>query len=211
MKAPLRTLWRVELFQMKSVVYCSPQTTRSMKIAQVYTCLHICNETQSMHLSICLPGTWGMEVECVRDCTPNRLHALLFSISCCCLCRFGGGFTEWGQPFRLRHVVTGRFLGVRLVCRANCGGKRKEDTEEEGGGVGKSRRESQAGKVEEKHIAVLLEPSEATFKATAFCFTDTTVSYTFGVLQHFIHVCIRGVSIRLILHAICGLHCRCLC
>ena len=24
-----------------------------------------------------------------------------------CICRFGGAFTGWGQPFRLRHVVTG--------------------------------------------------------------------------------------------------------
>ncbi|XP_065916546.1 ryanodine receptor 2-like isoform X2 [Dysidea avara] len=26
--------------------------------------------------------------------------------------RFGGQFTEWGQPFRLRHVVTGDYLGI---------------------------------------------------------------------------------------------------
>ena len=125
---------------------------------------------------------------CVRDCVhpllflttvPNLLFVyvtdflLLWRVT-----RFGGGFTEWRQPFRLRHVVTGRFLGVRPVCRANCGGGGgggKEGTGEEG--RGENNRDPQTGAADDRYITVLLEPSEATFKTSAFYFTDATVRY----------------------------------
>ena len=80
-------------------------------------------------------------------------------------------------------MVTGKFLGVRSVCRANCsgssgrgGGGSKEGKGEEGRGGGEGRGNPEAGKTESKHIGVLLEPGEATFKLSAFCFTNATVS-----------------------------------
>ena len=108
---------------------------------------------------------------------------------CICVCdstlyRFGGGFTEWSQPFRLRHMVTGRFLGVKSISRANCptsclsgGGEGGEEGGREG------RRPSLAVGTENKCIAVLLEPSEASFKTSAFCFTDATVSSSILILR----------------------------
>lgn len=70
-----------------------------------------------------------------------------------CRARFGGGFTSWGQPFRLRHIVTGKFLGVKVV-----GGCTEGATE---------------GK--EKYSVALLDPSEASKEASAFCFTNFTI------------------------------------
>ena len=85
------------------------------------------------------------------------------------VCRFGGGFTEWRQPFRLRHMVTGKFLGVKVVHRTDgsCVGGREGRGGEEGEGL--------KGKIEKRHTVALLEPSEATFRASAFCFSDATV------------------------------------
>ena len=37
-------------------------------------------------------------------------------VLCLLACRFGGQFTEWGQPFRLRHVVTGNVLIYQTLC-----------------------------------------------------------------------------------------------
>ena len=93
-----------------------------------------------------------------------------------CACRFGGGFTGWRQPFRLRHVVTGKFLGVKVVHRtdASCTGGSKGRAGEGEGGV--SELANVQRKTEKKHVVALLEPSEATFKASAFCFSDATVS-----------------------------------
>ena len=88
--------------------------------------------------------------------------------------RFGGGFTEWGQPFRLRHVVTGKFLGVKSVCRANCPSSGVSEEGREEGSEG--RKDSLAGVNESRCVAVLLEPRDASFKNSAFCFTNATVS-----------------------------------
>ena len=73
--------------------------------------------------------------------------------------RFGGGFTSWRQPFRLRHVVTGKFLGVRVVkrCEGGC----------EGVVEGKAR--------EDRYCITLLDPSEASVEMSAFCFTNSMV------------------------------------
>ena len=86
-----------------------------------------------------------------------------------CPHRFGGGFTGWGQPFRLRHVVTGKFLGVKVVQRKNVTCSVGEGAKEES-----ELTDNVAGK---KHVVSLLEPSEATFKTSAFCFFNTAVSY----------------------------------
>ena len=85
--------------------------------------------------------------------------------------RFGGGFTGWREPFRLRHVVTGKFLGVKVIqpTDGSCAGETtgRGGEEEEGGG-----RELQG----KRYKVTLLDPSKATFKASAFCFSDATVS-----------------------------------
>ena len=99
-----------------------------------------------------------------------------------CTCRFGGGFTGWREPFRLRHVVTGKFLGVKVIQPTDCaGGCTGRGGEEEGGGS-----ELQGKKCR----VVLLDPSKATFKASAFCFSDTTVSY--GVNTRNVLKCVSG-------------------
>ena len=45
------------------------------------------------------------------------IWAGLVMMLCLFACRFGGQFTEWGQPFRLRHVVTGKALVYQALCK----------------------------------------------------------------------------------------------
>ena len=93
----------------------------------------------------------------------------------CTHIRFGGGFTGWEQPFRLRHVVTGKFLGVKTIRRPDGAGTGVGGGG--GGGGGGGEQGGGQGKVEERHTVVLLDPTEATVKASAFCFLDATVCY----------------------------------
>ena len=80
------------------------------------------------------------------------------------------------------------------MCRTNCGGGGgKEGTGEEGR---EKNRETRAG-VDDKHIAVLLEPSEATFKTSAFCFTDATVCCNLCEIRFQIHFCIVPMYLTL--------------
>ena len=95
-----------------------------------------------------------------------------------CPYRFGGGFTGWGQPFRLRHVVTGKFLGVKVLQRKNVTCSVGNEGMGEGAKEESELTDNVAGK---KHVVSLLEPSEATFKASAFCFSNAAVSYTFSL------------------------------
>ena len=90
-----------------------------------------------------------------------------------CTChRFGGGFTSWGQPFRLKHLVTGKYLGVKVGVRS-CEG---------GGGVTVMRSKSEAyggGKGEgecKRQVVCLLDQSQANKDNTAFCFSKASVS-----------------------------------
>ena len=79
--------------------------------------------------------------------------------SFCSTRRYGGGFTSWGQPFRLRHLVTGRFLGVKL----------EKGNELQSGS-------SSPGKNSSRKVVALLSPSEASDSATAFRFVKSAVS-----------------------------------
>ena len=75
------------------------------------------------------------------------------------------------------------------MCRTNCGGGGGGG--KEGMGVeGRGENHPQTGTADDRHIAVLLEPSEATFKASAFYFTDATVRYViFSNLVAFFVTC----------------------
>ncbi len=119
----------------------------------------------------------------------NRLFILVILTS---LCRFGGGFTSWGQPFRLKHLVTGKYLAVKTrgtdmfegssgvggVARSNSWGVRREGAERlsrEGSGVG-VKKSSGKGHCKQQWSVCLVDPLEAERDLTAFCFTKTTVS-----------------------------------
>ncbi len=94
------------------------------------------------------------------------------------VCRFGGGFTSWGQPFRLKHLVTGKYLAVKARSTEVCGGVRSEGTERlscEGGGVGVNKT-SGKGECKQRWSVCLVDPLEAERDLTAFCFSKTTVS-----------------------------------
>lgn len=50
---------------------------------------------------------WHIHVTC---CFPVAVAAVGSSLTC--LCRWSGSHIRWGQPFRLRHVTTGKYLSL---------------------------------------------------------------------------------------------------
>ncbi len=94
------------------------------------------------------------------DCRTTLVHGAV------CVYRFGGGFTSWGQPFRLCHLITGKFLGIKHE------GKESERLVL-GEGASESLKNSNS-----KTLVALLNPSEASRNATAFCFVKSAVSIT---------------------------------
>ena len=118
--AELRSLWRVELFQMRYMYVCT------------------------------------QKLVCVCVCVLAFVFMMRFFPI---IVRFGGGFTSWCQPFRLCHVVTGKYLGVRC----------------EGCDVG-GMESSITRKTKPKQIVTLFDPCEASKSATAFCFRKSSVS-----------------------------------
>ena len=90
---------------------------------------------------------------------------------------------SWGQPFRLRHMATGKFLGVRSDASAGCCGG-----EESGRGTeGKSRRRKKP------HQLILLGPDQASKEATTFHFSTANVS---PAPPYYIDVCFVCVCVH---------------
>ncbi len=87
-------------------------------------------------------------------------------------CRFGGGFTAWGQAFRLRHLLTGMFLGVTTEELSSL-------DKEAVMGLSLSLVGKPGSAVKQRGFKVALFcPENATRDTTAFCFVNSTVSTT---------------------------------
>jgi len=71
--------------------------------------------------------------------------------------RFGGGFTSWGQPFRLKHIVTGRYLGIKTV------------------GITRTINDTAETETKQRSVLYLVDPKRADKETTAFRFIKTTV------------------------------------
>lgn len=84
---------------------------------------------------------------------------------------------SWGQPFRLRHMATGKFLGV--VDRSGIMGDGRDCEDESGWSL---QLEGKKKKKRRPHQLTLLGPGEAAREATAFYFTHgnahATVRYS---------------------------------
>ena len=95
------------------------------------------------------------------------LFLLCFLVLSPSLPRFGGGFTSWGQAFRLRHLITGKFLGFKL-----------EGSDGDRDFYGSSSATTGRGsKGKLTNQLVLLSPSKASKDVSAFCFVNSTVSH----------------------------------
>ncbi len=117
------------------------------------------------------------------------------------MCRFGGGFTSWTQPFRLKHLSTGRYLAVKArteVCedppgvgvyvggaasKSGVGGATSKSgvggaTSRSGVGGRRDGEGVRRGSAEcrRRWTVCLVEPCKADKDITAFCFTKATVS-----------------------------------
>ena len=85
----------------------------------------------------------------------------LIIVLCFLACRFGGQFTEWGQPFRLRHVVTGNVFVYQTLCKcisSHCAGR-------------------YLGTIEGNDKLTLLHSKNAKLSKTLFRFRQSLVSH----------------------------------
>lgn len=101
------------------------------------------------------------------------------------MCRFGGGFTSWTQAFRLKHLVTGRYLAVNTrteVSDESQGSDRITMGAVKGAmGVKRDHEGVRRGSAEcrRRWKVCLVDACKAEKELTAFCFTKATVSELF--------------------------------
>ena len=80
----------------------------------------------------------------------------------------------WGQPFRLRHMATGKFLGISGTTAGDGGC----DFEDEREGLMSLEPETKSIRKRKRHKQLtLISADKAKKETTAFCFSTSNVSY----------------------------------